>query len=625
MASLYVSSAGVINSVPTYNPSKINVIIDNMPALEILFYAAQNGGNPAWYSMAVSHALKTMQNNVRADGSTYQGVEYNQDGSVYIRFAWDGATVNSTWSRGQAWGLYGFTMTYRYTQDPTFLATAQKLADYFIGNLPPDYVPVWDFSKPWTDPRDSSAAAIAAASLLELSTYMTDPSLQSKYYNAALNIQTSLSNPALYLANPSPSTPTDGILLHGTYSKPFNAGVNTSLIWGDYYFIQGCYRAMTPPAQVANVSATAPASNQVALTWTAQSGAIRYTVKRSATAGGPYGIIAPPPILTASTFTDTTVAPNATYYYVVSASSVAGEGPNSAEVAVTTPAGTPTAAAVSSSLNPSIYGQPVTFTASISSTAGTPAGTVTFMDGATTLGSGTLNASGQTSFTASSLLTGTHSITAVYSGGGGFVGSTSPGLTQTVNQAGTSTSLTSSINPSMSGQTVKFTASISPSTATGTVQFSDGSNPLGTANVSGGAASLSTSALSVGSHSMTASFSGDGNYSSSTSAPLTQTVNVALATTTTTVTSSLNPSPYGQSVTFTAKVTSTAGTPAGTVTFMDGSKTLGSAPLNATGQATFTTSALSSGSHSITAVYGGNSNFNGSSSAVLTQTVKRKH
>ena len=174
------------------------------------------------------------------------------------------------------------------------------------------------------------------------------------------------------------------------------------------------------------MSATAPATNQVTLTWDAQSGAIRYSVKRSATAGGPYGIIAPPPILTASTFTDTTVAPNTTYYYVVSASSVAGEGPNSLEVAITTPAGTPTTAALGSSLNPSTYGQPVTFTATVTSTAGTPAGTVTFMDGPATLGSSTLNASGQATLTASSLLAGSHSMTAVYAGGGGFSGSTSP-------------------------------------------------------------------------------------------------------------------------------------------------------------------------------------------------------
>jgi hypothetical protein len=346
-------------------------------------------------------------------------------------------------------------------------------------------------------------------------------------------------------------------------------------------------------------------------------------VKRSATAGGPYGIIAPPPILTASTFTDTTVAPNSTYYYVVSASSVAGEGPNSVEVAITTPACSPTASTIGSSLNPSTYGQPVTFPATVTSTAGTPAGSVTFMDGAVTLGSIALNASGQTTLTVSSLLAGSHSITAVYAGGGGFSGSTSPALAQMVNKAGTSTSVSSSVNPSVSGQSVKFTAAISPATATGTVQFFDGSNALGTVNLSGSVASFSTSALSVGSHSITANFSGDGNYNSSNSTPLTQTVNVALATTTT-VTSSLNPSINKQPVTFTATVTSAAGIPAGTVTFTDKGTTLGTGSLNASGQTTLTMSKLSVGSHSIAAVYGGNTSFNGSTSSVLTQTVKPK-
>jgi len=624
MSTLYQPGPGVINSWPYYSSTKTSVIIDNMPTLELLFYAARNGGNSAWYNMAVSHALQSMKNNVRSDGSTYQGVEYNSDGTVFSYFTADGSATSSTWSRGQAWGLYGFTMAYRYTRDSRFLTTAEQLADYFISHLPPDYVPYWDFSQSSPAPRDSSAAAIAAAGLLELSTYMTDPTLQSKYYNAALNIQTSLSNPALYLANPSPSTPTDGILLHGTYSVPDSVGINTSLIWGDYFLIQGCYRAMNPPAQVATVSATAPATNQVMLTWNAQSGAIRYSVKRSAAAGGPYVIIAPPPILTASTFTDTTVASNTTYYYVVSASSVAGEGPNSVEVPVTTPAGNPTTAALGSSLNPSTYGQAVTFTATVTSTAGTPSGSITFMDGAATLGSGTLNASGQATLTPTTLLAGSHSITAVYAGGGGFSGSTSPALTQTVNKASTSTSVSSSVNPSVAGQSVKFTAAISPNAATGTVQFFDGSNSLGTVNLNGGVASLSTSTLSVGSHSITASFSGDGNYNSSDSAPLTQTVNVALATTTTTVTSSVNPSVNKQPVTFTATVTSESGIPSGAVTFTDKGTTLGTASLNASGQATLTASKLSVGSHSITAVYGGNSSFNGSTSQVVTQTVKPK-
>ena len=164
LASLYVSSAGAINTEPYFNNGKVNEIIDSMPALEILFYAAQNGGNPNWYSIAVSHALKLMQNNVRADGSTYQGVRFNSDGTVYSYFTNDGYSANSTWSRGQAWGLYGFTMSYRYTKDSRFLAAAQQIADYFISHLPPDYVPYWDFTQ--TNYKDSSAAAIAASGLL---------------------------------------------------------------------------------------------------------------------------------------------------------------------------------------------------------------------------------------------------------------------------------------------------------------------------------------------------------------------------------------------------------------------------------------------------------------------------
>ncbi len=326
LATLYQPGAGVINSWPYYS-SNINVIIDNMMNLELLFYAAQKGGNSAWYGMAVSHALQTMQNNVRPDSSTYQGVEYNTNGGVISKFTSDGYSTNSTWSRGQAWGIYGFTMTYRYTRDPRFLAAAQQLANYFIQNLPADFVPYWDFSQTAPAPRDSSAAAIAAAGLLELSTYVSQP-YQSTYYNAALSIQSSLSSLS-YLGSPAN---TDGILLHGAYSVPANADIDTSLIWGDYYFVRGCYAAMSPPPAPTNPAVSSFSPGQINLTWNAQSGAIRYSVKRSTTSGGPYVTISPPPILTANSFADTSVAANATYYYVVSAISVAGESANSAEV-----------------------------------------------------------------------------------------------------------------------------------------------------------------------------------------------------------------------------------------------------------------------------------------------------
>jgi alpha-galactosidase len=326
LATLYQPTAGVFNSWPYYSASKITAIIDNMMNLELLFYAAQNGGDPNWKAMAISHALKTMQNNVRPDGSTYQGVAYNTDGSVYSKFTSDGFATESTWSRGQAWGLYGFTLTYRYTQDSRFLTTAQQLADYFIHNLPPDFVPYWDFSQAAPAPRDSSAAAIAAAGLLELSTYVPEPN-KSTYHNAAINIQTSLSS-ASYLANP---VNTDGILLHGTYNKPSNLNVDTSLIWGDYYFVRGCYAALSAPPSPANLVATSPVAGQIKLTWDAQAGAIRYSVKRSTASGGPYVTLAPPPVLTTSSFADTAVVSGATYYYVVSAIGVGGESSNSAE------------------------------------------------------------------------------------------------------------------------------------------------------------------------------------------------------------------------------------------------------------------------------------------------------
>jgi hypothetical protein len=285
------------------------------------------------------------------------------------------------------------------------------------------------------------------------------------------------------------------------------------------------------------------------------------------------------------------------------------------------------ATTVGSSLNPSTYGQSVTFTATVtpSSGTGTPTGSVSFKDGSTTLGSSALNASGVATFSTSSLAGGAHSITGVYSGDATFSGSTSAALAQTVNPASTTTTLTSSLNPSTFGTSVKFTATVSPATATGTVQFFDGPTSLGSASLSAGAASLSTSALAAGAHSITATYSGDANDSASTSSILTQTVNNLIATSTS-LKSSPNPSVRGQNVTFTAAVvpSSGTGTPTGTVTFLNGSAVIGSSALNASGVATLVYSGLSAGTHSITAKYSGNANYNGSTSAVLSQVVRRR-
>jgi hypothetical protein len=227
----------------------------------------------------------------------------------------------------------------------------------------------------------------------------------------------------------------------------------------------------------------------------------------------------------------------------------------------------------------------------------------------------------------SSLAIGGHTITAVYGGDTNFTGSTSSGVTQTVNKGATTTAVNAKPNPSVFGASVTFTATVTSAasgTPSGTVTFKDGATTLGTGTLAGGVATFPTSALAIGGHTITAVYGGDTNFTGSTSFSLTQTVNKGA--TTAAVNATPNPSVFGQSVTFRATITVTApasGTPSGTVTFKDGATTLGSGTL-AGGVATLATSTLAIGSHTITAVYGGSTNFVGSTSSGVTQTVKRK-
>ena len=288
---------------------------------------------------------------------------------------------------------------------------------------------------------------------------------------------------------------------------------------------------------------------------------------------------------------------------------------------------TATNTALQSSSTPSTLGQSITFTATVTPAggSGTPTGTVTFADGSTALGTGTLNSAGQAIYSTSSLTLGTHSITASYGGDANFLASASAALSQVVNQASSSTTLQSSVNPSAIGQSVTFTAVVAAAsgsgTPTGMVTFNDGTTSIGTATLSSGKATLTTSALALGSHSITAVYAGDSNFTGSTSAILTQVV--SKNATSTSLQSSLNPSTYGQSVTFTATITwSASGTPTGTVSFMDGTSSLGTSSLSGS-KATFTTTALAAGSHSITANYSGDGSFAGSASGTLGQTVNK--
>jgi hypothetical protein len=291
------------------------------------------------------------------------------------------------------------------------------------------------------------------------------------------------------------------------------------------------------------------------------------------------------------------------------------------QTAVLTVTQEPTATSLTSSPNPSTYGQTVTFTATVTSSYGTPTGTVTFYDSGTSIGTASLSG-GHALLSTQTLGGGSHSITAVYAGNSTFSGSSSSPLIQHVNKESTTTSLTSSPNPSSFDQTVIFTATVTFTygSPTGTVTFYDSGTSIGTGSVSGGHASLSIHTLSVGSHTITAAYGGDTNFNGSTSSPLVQRVNKAA--TTTSFTSSVNPSSYDQTVIFTATVTSSYGTPTGTVTFYDSGTSIGTGSLSG-GHATLSIQTLSVGSHSITAVYGGNSDFNGSTSSPLVQRVNK--
>ena len=208
------------------------VTIDKMMGISILFWAVKNGGPEVsyLYDIAVEHVYKTRDHHVRPDGSVCQKVTFDETTGEPI--AYDNCDPDAPWARGQAWGLHGFTMVYRETDDPNLLATAMSQADYFIDHLPADMVPPQHFNT--AEAKDSSASAIAASGLLELCTLVTDPNDQQRYYNAAKDILTSLTTSYLdggYMAGSS-----DVCLLRKTN------GTTEGHIYGDYYFVEALMR-----------------------------------------------------------------------------------------------------------------------------------------------------------------------------------------------------------------------------------------------------------------------------------------------------------------------------------------------------------------------------------------------
>ncbi|MDE7378463.1 MAG: glycoside hydrolase family 88 protein [Paraprevotella sp.] len=232
------------------------VIIDNMMNLELLFFASRKTGDRKFKDMAVSHAEKTMKNQVRNDYSCYHVVYYDKNTGKAIKGETaQGYADNSTWARGQAWGIYGFTMVYRETQDPRFLKTAQRMADYYVNHpgLPADKITYWDFNANQngytpgirsnannvvTNYRDASAAATIASALLELSTY-TKGKKGKAYLETARQILHSLGSPA-YRAQEGANG--NFILMHSVGSIPHNSEIDVPLTYADYYFTEALYR-----------------------------------------------------------------------------------------------------------------------------------------------------------------------------------------------------------------------------------------------------------------------------------------------------------------------------------------------------------------------------------------------
>jgi len=225
---------------------KFAVIIDNMINLELLFEASRLTNDKSYYNIAVSHANTTLANHFRNDGSSYHVVDYNpQDGSVIKRITHQGLFDESVWSRGQAWGLYGFTMCYRYTHDEAYLRQAQKIARFFFTqeNIPDDLIPYWDMRDPHIPdaPRDASAAAVFASGLYELAIY-SDAGLAQEYKRIADKIMTSLE----LEYQSAPGTMQGFLLLHSTGNYPAHDEIDVPINYADYYYLEALMRKSKP-------------------------------------------------------------------------------------------------------------------------------------------------------------------------------------------------------------------------------------------------------------------------------------------------------------------------------------------------------------------------------------------
>lgn len=218
------------------------IIIDCLLNLPLLYWASEQTGDERFREAAIIQADKSLRYLVRGDDSSYHTFHFNQEtGEPIGGSTHQGYTNGSTWSRGQAWGVYGFALSYRYTKNPVYLEASKRMAHFFLKSLPEDYVSYWDFNVPITKgtPRDSSATAIVTAGIQELVSHL-EPSDRERIYfeNANLKMMNSL------VTNYSTihETGAEGLLKHGSYHVRGNLSKDDYMIWGDYFYLESLMR-----------------------------------------------------------------------------------------------------------------------------------------------------------------------------------------------------------------------------------------------------------------------------------------------------------------------------------------------------------------------------------------------
>lgn len=220
------------------------VIIDNMMNLEMLFWASEQTGNSKYRDIAIAHADKTLKNHFRENMTSYHVVSYcPQSGKVESKGTYQGYSDSSAWARGQAWGVYGYTMCYRFTKNKAYLDAAHEIASFIMKNRPSetDFIPYWDYDAPGipNTPRDVSAATVTASALFELCEYTDDKKLHDDYFEYAENMLKQLSSPD-YLAKKDENN--GFILKHSVGSFPHNSEVDVPLNYADYYYLEALKR-----------------------------------------------------------------------------------------------------------------------------------------------------------------------------------------------------------------------------------------------------------------------------------------------------------------------------------------------------------------------------------------------